>query len=113
MIGYHGKLIKLAGGIFTTSSHVADARLEILAAALIRRGGTAEQARQVLELRTVEAAVHYLDGLGWAAPVMQELARQILERATGYVQKYAGRSLLLAVTLFDRQGQICAQVGIP
>lgn len=113
LIGYHGKLIKLAGGIFTTSSHVADARLEILAAALIRRGGTAEQARQVLELRTVEAAVHHLDGLGWAAPVMQELARQILERATGYVQKYAGRSLLLAVTLFDRQGQICAQVGIP
>jgi cobalt-precorrin-5B (C1)-methyltransferase len=92
---------------------VADARLEILAAALIRRGGTAEQARQVLEVRTVEAAVHYLDGLGWAAPVMQELARQILERATGYVQKYAGRSLLLAVTLFDRQGHICAQVGIP
>ncbi len=113
LIGYHGKLIKLAGGIFTTSSHVADARLEILAAALIRCGGTAEQARQVLELRTVEAAVQHLNGLGWAAPVMQELTRQILARATGYVQKYASRSLLLQVTLFDRQGQVCAQAGIP
>ncbi len=111
LIGYHGKLIKLAGGIFTTSSHVADARLEILAAALIRGGGTAEQARQVLELRTVEAAVQYLKELGWAKPVLQELARQIRKRATAYVQKYAGRSLELAVTLFDRQGQVCAQVG--
>ncbi len=113
LIGYHGKLIKLAGGIFTTSSHVADARLEILAAALIRCGGTAEQARQVLELRTVEAAVQYLKDLGWAEPVLQELARQIRQRATAYVQKYAARSLPVQVTLFDRQGQVCAQVGIP
>jgi len=113
LIGYHGKLIKLAGGIFTTSSHVADARLEILAAALIRCGGTAEQARQVLELRTVEAAVQYLNGLGWAAPVMQELTQQILARAEGYIQKYADRSLRLRVTLFDRQGQIWVQAGIP
>ena len=113
LIGYHGKLIKLAGGIFTTSSHVADARLEILAAALIRCGGTAEQARQVLELRTVEVAVQYLKDLGWAEPVLQEVARQIRQRATAYVQKYAARSLPVQVTLFDRQGQVCAQVGIP
>jgi len=113
LIGYHGKLIKLAGGIFTTSSHVADARLEILAAALIRCGGTAEQARQVLELRTVEAAVQYLKDLGWAEPVLQELSRQIRQRATAYVQKYAARSLPVQVTLFDRQGQVCAQAGIP
>jgi cobalt-precorrin-5B (C1)-methyltransferase len=113
LIGYHGKLIKLAGGIFNTSSHVADARLEILAAALIRCGGTAEQARQVLELRTVDAAVQYLNSLGWVAPVMQELTRKILERAEGYIQKYANRSLRLRVTLFDRQGQILLQAGIP
>ncbi|MFS8860614.1 cobalt-precorrin-5B (C(1))-methyltransferase CbiD [Synechococcus sp. H60.1] len=112
LIGYHGKLIKLAGGIFTTSSHVADARLEILVAALIRCGGTAEQARRVLELRTVEAAVQYLKELGWAEPVLQELTRQIRQRATAYVQKYAARSLPVQVTLFDRQGQVCAQVGI-
>ncbi len=112
LIGYHGKLVKLAGGIFTTSSHVADARLEILAAALIRCGGTAEQARQVLELRTVEAAVQYLKDLGWAEAVLQEVACQIRQRATAYVQKYAARSLPVQVTLFDRQGQVCAQVGI-
>ncbi len=113
LIGYHGKLIKLAGGIFNTSSHVADARLEILAAALIRCGGTAEQARQVLELRTVDAALQYLNGFGWAAPVMQELTGKILQRAEGYIQKYADRSLRLRVTLFDRQGQIWVQAGIP
>jgi cobalt-precorrin-5B (C1)-methyltransferase len=36
LLGYHGKLIKLAGGIFNTSSHIADAKTEILAAIALR-----------------------------------------------------------------------------
>ena len=35
LLGYHGKLIKLAGGIFNTSSHIADAKLEIISAAVV------------------------------------------------------------------------------
>ncbi|MFQ3585640.1 MAG: cobalt-precorrin-5B (C(1))-methyltransferase CbiD [Cyanobacteriota bacterium] len=112
MIGYHGKLIKLAGGIFNTSSHVADGRLEILAAAVIRWGGTAAQARQVLAFATVEAAVGYLNSIGCGPQVMEEVAAQILRRADRYLQKYANCSLELGVTLFDRQGQIVAQSGI-
>ena len=30
LLGYYGKLIKLAGGIFHTHNHLADARIEIL-----------------------------------------------------------------------------------
>ena len=30
LFGYHGKLIKLAGGIFHTHHHLADGRIEIL-----------------------------------------------------------------------------------
>ena len=30
LFGYHGKLIKLAGGIFHTHNHLADGRIEIL-----------------------------------------------------------------------------------
>ena len=30
LLGYHGKLIKLAGGVFHTHNHLADARIEIL-----------------------------------------------------------------------------------
>jgi len=30
LFGYYGKLIKLAGGIFHTHNHLADARIEIL-----------------------------------------------------------------------------------
>ncbi|MGQ9836563.1 MAG: cobalt-precorrin-5B (C(1))-methyltransferase CbiD [Cyanobacteriota bacterium] len=112
LIGYHGKLIKLAGGIFNTSSHVADGRLEILAAALIRCGGTAEQARQVLASATVDAAVSHLSSTGSGPQVMKEVATQILGRTNRYVQKYANCSVELAVTLFDRQGQILAQSGI-
>lgn len=112
LLGYHGKLIKLAGGIFNTSSHVADGRLEILAATLIRCGGGAEQARQVLTFGTVDAAVGYLSGLGWGSQVMEEVATQILGRADRYIQKYANCAVELGVTLFDRQGQIVAQSGI-
>jgi len=32
LFGYHGKLIKLVGGIFHTHHHLADGRLEILTA---------------------------------------------------------------------------------
>ena len=32
LLGYHGKLIKLAGGIFHTHHHLADGRLEVLVA---------------------------------------------------------------------------------
>ena len=38
LFGYHGKLIKLAGGIFHTHHHLADGRLEILVAAAARMG---------------------------------------------------------------------------
>ncbi|MEN9203412.1 MAG: cobalt-precorrin-5B (C(1))-methyltransferase CbiD [Thermostichus sp. DG_1_6_bins_120] len=113
LLGYHGKLIKLAGGIFNTSSHVADARLEILLATLIRCGGTAEQGRQVLNFATVEAAVGYLNRIGWGAQVMKKVADQILEQAERYIRKYADSAMELGVTLFDRQGGIVAQSGIP
>ncbi len=111
LLGYHGKLIKLAGGIFHTSSHVADARLEIVTAAVLRCGGTAEEARQVLALPTVDAAVGYLNSRGLGSLVMQDLAAQIVRRARHYLQKYAAGSVQIGVSLFDRQGQILAQWG--
>ena len=49
LVGHIGKLIKVAGGKLNTHSKYGDARMEILAAALIKCGGTAEAVRQVLE----------------------------------------------------------------
>ena len=38
LLGYHGKLVKLAGGIFHTHHHLADGRLEVLTALAVAEG---------------------------------------------------------------------------
>lgn len=106
LIGYHGKLIKLAGGIFNTSSHVADGRLEILAAAALRVGAGADLGRQLLQIQTVEQGQQVLEEMGLAAAVFQEVALRIQERTQAYIRKYAERDLPLSVVLFDRRGRI-------
>ena len=109
LLGYQGKLIKLAGGIFNTSSHLADAKLEILSAAVLRTGGDLETAQAVLAAKTADAAYHVLLERGWAKPVFDLLAQQISDRASQYVQKYGDRSLQIGTVLFDRQGTVISR----
>ncbi len=111
LIGYHGKLLKLAGGIFNTSSHVADGRLEILTAAALRMGATAELALQVLQKPTVDQAQDLLIETGLATGVFQNLAAHIQSRSQAFIRKYGERELPVGVVLFDRQGQVWAVQG--
>ncbi|MGA0997836.1 MAG: cobalt-precorrin-5B (C(1))-methyltransferase CbiD, partial [Vulcanococcus sp.] len=57
LFGYQGKLIKLAGGIFHTHHHLADGRLEILAAQAAQHGCSLEQIRLLLEAASVDQAI--------------------------------------------------------
>jgi cobalt-precorrin-5B (C1)-methyltransferase len=106
LLGYQGKLIKLAGGIFNTSSHLADAKLEILSAALIRAGGDITAAQKILQATTADAAHRIIGELGWEHPVFDNLAATISAKAVAYVKKYADRTLQIDTVLFDRQGKI-------
>jgi cobalt-precorrin-5B (C1)-methyltransferase len=108
LLGYHGKLIKLAGGIFNTSSHIADGRLEILAAAALRSSATEEVGRSILACATVAEAVKELARSGWDRRVLQQLAEAIGVRSMAYARKYADRSLSVSVALFERSGRILA-----
>jgi cobalt-precorrin-5B (C1)-methyltransferase len=108
VLGYQGKLIKLAGGIFNTSSHLADAKLEILVAAIVRRGGDLALAQAVLAAKTADAAYQMLVAQNQAEVLFADLASRIQQKATAYVQKYADRALPIEVVLFDRQGQLIA-----
>ncbi|MBW4465326.1 MAG: cobalt-precorrin-5B (C(1))-methyltransferase CbiD [Pegethrix bostrychoides GSE-TBD4-15B] len=112
LLGYQGKLIKLAGGIFNTSSHLADAKLEILSAAVIRTGGDLETAQSVLAAPTADAAYKILLERHQAAAAFGWLAQQISERAGQYVQKYADQALQIGTVLFDRQGQIICRDAV-
>jgi cobalt-precorrin-5B (C1)-methyltransferase len=106
LLGYQGKLIKLAGGIFNTSSHLADAKLEIISAAVASVGGDLQAIGSVLDAKTADTAYKMLVQLQLAESVFALLAQKISQKATVYVQKYADVSLKVGTILFDRQGQI-------
>ena len=112
LLGYQGKLIKLAGGIFNTSSHLADAKLEIISAAVVRIAGNIAAAQAVLNAKTADAAYKTLVELGFAESVFEALAQMISEKAQAYVQKYANVALKVGTVLCDRQGDIIIRDAI-
>jgi cobalt-precorrin-5B (C1)-methyltransferase len=109
LLGYQGKLIKLAGGIFNTSSHLADAKLEIISAAVIRECRDLTAAQAVLAAQTADAAYKTLVELQLAEPVFAALADLISQKARAYVQKYADVEITVGTILFDRKGEIISQ----
>jgi cobalt-precorrin-5B (C1)-methyltransferase len=109
LLGYQGKLIKLAGGIFNTSSHLADAKLEIISAAVVQTGGDLAAVQAVLNAPTADAAYQTLVALGFAEVVFGALAQRISQRGADYVQKYGDVKMRVGTILCDRQGHIISQ----
>jgi cobalt-precorrin-5B (C1)-methyltransferase len=109
LLGYQGKLIKLAGGIFNTSSHLADAKLEIISAAVASVGGDLDAIQSILNAKTADSAYKQLVQLQLAELVFNLLAEKISQKAIAYVRKYADVSLKIGTILFNRQGQIISR----
>ena len=110
LFGYHGKLIKLAGGIFHTHHHLADGRAEVLTTLAALEGLTGEPLGRLHGAATVEAA---LAGLALhdpdlAARVEQRLADTIESRSQAYLARYGAWSLRIGAVLFDRSRQMRA-----
>lgn len=59
-VAHIGKFIKVAGGIMNTHSKEADARMEILAAAALQAGASAEIAKEILDCPTTDAGLEVL-----------------------------------------------------
>ncbi|QQE64579.1 cobalt-precorrin-5B (C(1))-methyltransferase [Leptolyngbya sp. BL0902] len=110
LLGYHGKLIKLAGGIFHTHHHVADGRQEILAAHCAAAGVPLEITQAIFQADTVEAGLALLRDHDptVAVQVYQAIAERIDERASVYVHAHTGQGLRVGSMLFNRQRQIVA-----
>jgi cobalt-precorrin-5B (C1)-methyltransferase len=111
LLGYQGKLIKLAGGIFHTHHHLADGRAEVLTAlaALAGLGGEALQALH--DAPTVEVALTELaqrDGLR-ADQLRQRIAAAVEQRSQRYLARYGQEAMAVGAVLFDRARQICGQ----
>jgi cobalt-precorrin-5B (C1)-methyltransferase len=110
LFGYHGKLIKLAGGIFHTHHHVADGRLEILTAHCAQVGLPLPDLQNILQAETAEAGLAYLRALdaagsNWVKPVYDSVAAAIDRRCQHYIFTHSEHRVQVGSLLFDRQRQ--------
>ncbi|BAZ46813.1 cobalamin biosynthesis protein CbiD [Chondrocystis sp. NIES-4102] len=111
LFGYHGKLIKLAGGIFHTHNHLADARLEILTAYCAKLGFPSEQIQQIFTSPTTESALEILRAINstddqWVDLIYQEITRAIDSKSQDYIYKYTEKKVCVGSILFDRTRKI-------
>ena len=112
LFGYHGKLIKLAGGIFHTHNHLADGRLEIMTAYCAKLGLSTFQLQQIFDCSTTESALNLLREIdlkndsSWVELVYQNLAAAIDLKCQEYIYKYTERELCVGSVLFDRHRKV-------
>ena len=118
LFGYHGKLIKLAGGIFHTHHHVADGRIELLTAHCAQAGIPTADLQAIFSCKTAEDGLQYLrqldqHGSDWVNTVYGAIAHAIDQRSQTYIQNHCDRSISIGSVLFDRRRQIivCSSLG--
>ena len=112
LLGYHGKLIKLAGGIWHTHHHLADGRLEILTAFCARMGVETNKIEQIANSPTTESALQLLKHWDAAnnsdrvAKIYSAIAESIDRRSQDYIAKHTDCSVRVGSILFDRQRKV-------
>ena len=107
LLGYQGKLVKLAGGIFHTHHHLADGRLEVLVALAVDLALPQAQLQQLRTAASVEAALtdlHDHDPAN-ADALRQAMATAVEQRSRAYLQRYGDWPISLGALLFDRSRQ--------
>ena len=108
LFGYHGKLIKLAGGIFHTHNHLADGRIEILVYLAVQEKVPSEIILQLSHLSTLEDALLLLERFNkyMAEKLFLKLSNMIEKRSFEYVNRYVKTDMEIASIIFDRKRQI-------
>ncbi|MBE9230038.1 cobalt-precorrin-5B (C(1))-methyltransferase, partial [Phormidium sp. LEGE 05292] len=112
LFGYHGKLMKLAGGIFHTHHYLADGRQEILTAHCAKLGLPTPVLQRVFTESTADAALNYLraldaeNGSNWVEQVYDSVAQAIDDRSQTYIYNQIQQQVSVGSILFDRQRQI-------
>lgn len=90
LTGHIGKLVKVSGGIMNTHSKEGDCRMELLAAAALKSGGSKTQVLEILEAVTTEEGIRILQEGGNLQKTMQILMDKIMfylqKRAAGRLQ---------------------------
>ncbi len=108
LFGYHGKLIKLAGGIFHTHNHLADGRIEILVYLAVREKLPLDIIVKLSHLNTIDDALLLLERFNksLADKLFQNLSNTIEKRSFDYVNRYVKTDIEIASIIFDRKRKI-------
>ena len=108
LFGYHGKLIKLAGGIFHTHNHIADGRIETLVYLAVKENIPIELIMKLSNLNTIEESFLLLEEFSKskADKLWNKLSNCVEERSLAYVNKYLKTDMQIAAVVFDRQRKI-------
>jgi cobalt-precorrin-5B (C1)-methyltransferase len=115
LLGYHGKLLKLAGGIFHTHHHLADGRREILTAFAAQLGLPAADLDLIFNSATAEAVLLHLreldaqTGSAWVANLYDSLTTAIDQRAAAYIYAQTQAQVEVGSILFDRSRHVIAR----
>ena len=105
LFGYHGKLVKLAGGIFHTHNHLADARIEILVYLAVEAEVPIEIIKKLSQAKTVEDALLLLESFSFsmADKLWNKLSDTVEKRSIEYVNRYTKTDMKVAAIIFDRK----------
>lgn len=108
LLGYHGKLVKLAGGIFHTHHHLADGRLEVLTSLAVAEEIPLHLIKSIRQAVSVEEALLSLEriDLELAQCLWKKVSSEVERRSLDYVQRYGSWSIEIGAALFDRKRRI-------
>ena len=108
LFGYHGKLVKLSGGVFHTHHHLADGRLEILTSLAFKEGLSFELIELISQASSVENALLTLEVSNPKAVdlIWGRMANEIEIKSRSYVNRYLFSSMEIGSVVFDRKRQI-------
>lgn len=110
LTGHIGKLIKVSGGIMNTHSKEGDARMELLAAGVIRAGGSMDTLRGILNCRVTEEALGIIQTESPA--LLRRSMESVLDRILYYLRKRARAELPVECILYSNEfGLLAASPG--
>ena len=110
LTGHIGKLIKVSGGIMNTHSKEGDARMELLAAGVIRAGGSMDTLRGILNCRVTEEALGIIQAESPA--LLRKSIESVMDRILYYLRKRAGEKLPVECILYSNEfGLLAASPG--
>lgn len=110
LTGHIGKLIKVSGGIMNTHSKEGDARMELLAAGVIRASGSMDTLRGILNCRVTEEALGIIQTESPA--LLRTSMESVMDRILYYLRKRAGEELPVECILYSNEfGLLAASPG--